>query len=98
MALNFIGEDGVYLPDQDAIKIVAIDGVRTLNCLVNRSALDAIGCAASLEASAMIRQFELHRIDIELAAMIKYRRMLTSSPVIGIDADDLREVAPPTTS
>jgi hypothetical protein len=46
----------------------------------------------------MIRRFELHRIDIELAAMIKYRRMLTSSPVIGIDADDLREVAPPTTS
>ena len=98
MALNFISEDGAYLPDQDAIKIVAIDGARTLNCLVNRSALDAIGCTASLDASAMVRQFEQHRIDIEVAAMIKYRRMLNSSLVIGIDANDLREVAPRTTA
>jgi hypothetical protein len=96
MALNFIGEIGAYFPDQDVMKIVAIDGDRAFDCLVDRSALDAIGCAASLDQAAMVGLFEMHRIEVEVAAMIKYRRMLTPIPVIRIDADDLRKVVPPT--
>jgi hypothetical protein len=96
MSLNFIGERGVYLTARDAIKIVAIDGGRAFDCMVNRSALDAIGCAASLDTSAMVHQFETHRIDIEVAAMIKYRRMLTPcADVINIDAEDLRQIVRP---
>ena len=95
MSLNFVGERGVYLPARDAIKIVAVDGARVFDCIVKRSALNAIGCAATLDTAATVRQFEMHRVDIEVAAMIKYRRMLApSSDVINIEAEDLRAIVP----
>jgi hypothetical protein len=92
MGLHFVGESGVYLPTQDAIKFVAVDGARAIDCIVNRSALDAIGCGRALEAADMIRQFEKRRIEIEVAAMTKYRknrRMFAPMPVIDIEAGDL---------
>jgi hypothetical protein len=99
MGLNFVGETGVYLPTQDAIKFVAVDGARAIDCIVNRSALDAIGCGRVLGTADTVRQFEKHRIEIEVAAMIKYRknrRMFAPMRIINIEADDLREVAPTT--
>ena len=96
MGLNFVGEIGVYLPGQDVIKVVAVDGHRSIDCVVNRSALDAIGCGRALEIGDMIQQFEKHRIEIEVAAMIKYRRLLSVVTAVNVDVEDLRNVAPPT--
>ena len=96
MGLNFVGEIGVYLPRQDVIKFVAVDGARAIDCVVKRSALDAIGCGRALEITDMIRQFEKHRIEIEVAAMIKYRRLLSVVTAVDVGVEDLRKVAPPT--
>jgi hypothetical protein len=96
MGLNFVGETGVYLPKKDVIKFVAVDGARAIDCVVNRSALDAIGCGRALGIADMIRQFEKHRIEIEVAAMIKYRRLLSVVTAVDVGVEDLRKVAPPT--
>jgi hypothetical protein len=88
MSLQFIGEPGLYLPDRDAVKIVAIAGDSVVDCYVTRSALDAIGCASS-EPQEILRVFEARRIDCEIAALVKHRRATTKLVALEIKADDL---------
>jgi hypothetical protein len=91
MSLQFIGEAGVYLPDRDAIKIVAIAGDSVVDCYVTRTALNAIGCASS-EPRDILRAFEARRIDCEIAALVKFRRATTRVVTLEITAADLAVV------
>jgi hypothetical protein len=93
MGINFIGEAGVYLRARDAIKIVALDGERVIDCYVTRSALDAIGCPDEAGPD-LIRHFQRERDAIEIAAMVKYRRALAPTVEINIEAADLATVLP----
>jgi hypothetical protein len=92
MSLQFIGDAGVYLPDRDAVKITAIAGDRVIDCCVMRSALDALGCAASSEAMNILKTFEARRIDCEIAALVKYRRATATVIALEITAADLAVV------
>jgi len=94
MALTFIGETGVYFPIRDAIKITALDGDRVIDCYVTRSALDAIGCTLAENAATTVQRFDQHRVDIEVAAMIKYRRLRSPTVVLEVHAEDLQSLAP----
>jgi len=89
MGLQFLGEVGLYLPERDAFRINAMDGDRLVECYAVRSALDAIGCSSSAVGTELIDQFEKRRIEIELAAQVKYRRSLNPMIVIEIEAADL---------
>jgi len=91
MSLQFIGEVGVYLPDEDAVKITAIAGDSAITCIVTRSALDAIG-AASAEPWQIVKIFEARRIDCEIAALVKYRRATTKLQTLEITAADLAAI------
>jgi 2-C-methyl-D-erythritol 4-phosphate cytidylyltransferase len=94
MSLTFIGEVGVYLPARDAIKIVATDGDRIVDCYVRRSALNAIGCPQIAFHSELISHFQRNRDTIEIAAMVKYRRALKAPVELQIEAVDLAPVLP----
>ena len=89
MALRFIGEVGVYFPDRDAIKIVALDGASPIDCYVTRSALEAVGCTWADTAESLVARFQQNRITIELAAMIKHRRSTSIGGLLVIEAMDL---------
>lgn len=89
MGLQFLGEVGLYLPDRDAFRINAMDGDRLVECYAARSALDALGCADLAAGPALIEQFEKRRIEVELAAQVKYRRALAPMLAIEIVAEDL---------
>ena len=96
MALVFIGETGIYFPRRDAIKITALDGDRVVDCYVTRSALDAIGCSLTEDTLATLQRFARHRLDIEVAAMIKYRRSRGRVFELEVNAEDLQNLAPST--
>ncbi len=88
MSLQFIGEPGIYLPEQDAVKITAIAGDSAIDCTITRSALDAIG-AASGDPEDILCAFEERRIDCEIAALVKYRRATAKVQTLEITAADL---------
>jgi hypothetical protein len=92
MGLQFVGEIGLYVPERDAFRINAIDGDRLVECYAERSALDVIGCSDLVGGPNLTEQFERRRIEIELAAQVKYRRSLTPLTAIQIGADDLVEL------
>jgi hypothetical protein len=94
MSVNFTGEPGVYLPDRDAVKITGVDGERLVSCYVTRSALDAIGCPDDDDTSDLLRHFQRERDVVEIAAMVKYRRALSPSVEIEIEAADLAGILP----
>jgi len=96
MGLQFIGEVGVYFPTRDAVKITALDGDRVVDCYTCRSALEALGCSSLANRSELIRCFQNHRLDIELAAMIKYRRASRPAIEVNVEAADLVELLPAT--
>ena len=91
MSLQFIGEAGIYLPDRDAVKIIAIAGDSVVDCMVTRSALNAIGCASS-PPGEILRTFEARRIDFEIAALVKFRRATTKVVTLEIMAADLAAI------
>jgi hypothetical protein len=91
MSLQFIGEAGIYLPDRDAVKIVAIAGDRVVDCYVTRSALRAIGCISTAPRE-ILRTFELRRVDCEIAALVKFRRATTKLVSLEISAADLAAI------
>jgi len=91
MSLQFIGEAGIYLPDREAVKIVAIAGDSVVDCYVTQSALKAIGCI-SKEPGEILRQFEARRIDCEIAALVKYRRATSKLVSLEITAADLAAI------
>jgi hypothetical protein len=92
MGLQFLGEVGLYVPERDAFRINAMDGDRLIECYAQRSALDAIGCPSPADGPTLIEHFEKHRIEIELAAQVKYRRSLTPLTAIEVEAEDLAEI------
>jgi hypothetical protein len=94
MGLNFIGEMGVYFPALDAIKLTASDGDRVVDCYVQRSALDALGCPAAALGAELVQHLQAHRDSIEIAAMVKYRRALSPTVQLRIEATDLAVILP----
>jgi hypothetical protein len=89
MSLQFVGDDVVYFPDKDVIKITAIAGDGVIDCYVSRSALAAMGCKSSDQAADIIEKFEARRLDCETAAMVKFRRAMTRVLSLEITAADL---------
>lgn len=88
MSLQFIGEAGIYFPERDAVKIIAIAGDSVVDCYVTRSALNAIGCVSS-QLREILRTFEARRIDCEIAALVKFRRATTKVVTLEVTAADL---------
>jgi hypothetical protein len=93
MSITFIGDECLYAPARDAIKIRAVDGERVIDCYVTRSALDAIGCPDD-GGPDLIRHFQRERDTVEIAAMVKYRRALAPTMELNIEAADLGCVLP----
>ena len=93
MALEFVGEIGVYFPDRDAIRFIAISAGTPIDCYVGRGALAAMGCTAHDGPQRLVEVFQNNRDLIELAALIKMRRSLTHMIFLDIDADDLSKVS-----
>jgi len=89
MSLQFIGDAAVYFPERDVIKVTALNGDSVIDCYVTRSALDAIGCKASLDVRAIQERFEARRLDCEIAAMVKFRRATGKLLSVEITAADL---------
>ena len=93
MSITFVGDECVYLPARDAIKIKAVDGERVIDCYVTRSALDALGCPDD-DGPDLIRYFRRERDTVEIAAMVTYRRALAPKMEINVEAADLACVLP----
>lgn len=93
MGLSFTGEKGAYLQSRDAIKIVAVDGDRRIDCYITRSALDAMGCPEG-GGPDLLRHFERERDRAEIAAMVKHRRSLTPRVELHIEAADFAVLLP----
>ena len=93
MSLTFIGDECVYLPASDAIRIRAVDGERVVDCYVTRSALGVLGCPDD-DGPDLIRYFQRERDTVEIAAMVKYRRALAPTTEINVEAADLVCVLP----
>jgi hypothetical protein len=95
MSLQFLGETGVYLPRQDAIRITALTGSSHIGCFATRSVLQAIGCTPNDPPRELVDRFEQNRLLIELAAMIKFRR--STQPQVAalhIELEDLKSLEP----
>lgn len=73
MSLRFV-RDTIYLPERDAVKTTAIDGVHVVPCLATRSALIVLGCTDRDGPERMVEKFEHHRPMIESAAVFKHRQ------------------------
>jgi hypothetical protein len=73
MALNHIGDIGIYLPDSGSIKFTALDRHRVVACYAMESALDALGCTPRDGLHAMVARFEEVRPLLERLADIKHR-------------------------
>jgi hypothetical protein len=95
MSLQFIGDAGVYLPERDAVKITAIVGDSAIDCFVNRSALEALGCRPTDPAPQILENFEAHRLDCEIAAMVKFRRATAKLLCVEVTAADLAAIDRP---
>jgi hypothetical protein len=90
MSLRFV-RDTVYLPDQDAVKTTALDGIRVVPCLMTRSALVMLGCTDRDGPARMVEKFEHHRPMVESAAVFKHRRgHHCHSGAVVIEEGDLR--------
>jgi hypothetical protein len=95
MSLQFLGETGVYLPQQDAIRITALAVNAHIGCFATRSALEAIGCTPDDPPRQLVDRFEQNRVLFEIAAMIKYRR--STNPKVAsllISDEDLKSLEP----
>jgi hypothetical protein len=95
MSLQFLGETGVYLPQEDAIKITALTVGAHIGCFATRSALEAIGCTRDDPPRKLVDRFEQNRLLFEIAAMIKYRR--STNPKVAtlvISDEDLKSLEP----
>lgn len=95
MSLQFLGETGVYLPQQDAIRITALTVGAHIGCLATRSALSAIGCSRDDPPRKLVDRFEQNRLLFEIAAMIKYRRSTNPNvAMLVISDEDLKSLEP----
>ena len=95
MALQFVGETGVYLPERDAIRITALTVGAHIGCFATRSALKAIGCSPNDPPQQLVDRFEQNRLLIELAAMIKFRRSTSAKlKALHISQEDLSALEP----
>lgn len=93
MALQFVGDIGIYFPDRDAIKITALAGDEPIDCFALRSALAEIGCRPGDPLHTLVDRFQQRRDVIELAAMVKYRRAVQRPSVLAIAREDVQPLA-----
>jgi hypothetical protein len=73
MALNYVGDIGIYLPDSGAIKFTALNDRQVVECYATEAALDALGCTPRDGLHAMVARFEEVRSLFERVADIKHR-------------------------
>jgi hypothetical protein len=68
MALEFLGDAGIYLPQQDGIKFSAVTGGSVREYVVTRAALIAAGAAPTMDPTSLLGFFEQNRAVFEAAA------------------------------
>jgi hypothetical protein len=68
MALEFLGDVGVYLPAEDGIKLTAIEDGHPREYIVTRAALIAAGANPTMDPAALLGFFERNRPVFEAAA------------------------------
>lgn len=74
MALQFIGDYGIYLPGRDAVGCAALDQNRLVRWYTTRSALEKLGGSAPSNNGDLVDRFERNRQLLERAADLKYRK------------------------
>jgi hypothetical protein len=94
MALQFVGDVGIYFLERDAIKFTALTVGAHIDCYATRSALAAIGCTPHDPPQKLLETFEKNRDLMELAAMVKYRRSTAKVTTLLLVKEDLSEVQP----
>lgn len=92
--LKFVGDIGLYLPDQDSIHFTALDGRTAVGCRVRRSALAALGAAAGDTAARLMACFAAHRKLAERVVRCKWNsgriaRGRNAAPVVNVEEGDL---------
>ncbi|GAB2177190.1 DUF1488 family protein [Dongia sp. agr-C8] len=94
MALQFIGDYGIFLPGRDAVGCAALDRNRLVRWYTTRSALEKLGGDSSSATSMdLVDRFERHRRLLERAADIKYRKgKIERDGSVRIELDDLASV------
>ena len=93
MSLLFIGEVPVYFPHRQFVRLSALSGGAVVECYAARDALTAMGCDPYDDAMTIVRKFEAHRLDFEIAALVKHRRSLTPMARVTVTAADLEEAS-----
>jgi hypothetical protein len=68
MALEFLGDVGIYLPAEDGIKLTAFEDGRLREYVVTRAALIAAGANPMMDPAALLNFFEQNRQLLEAAA------------------------------
>ena len=68
MALEFLGDVGIYLPAEDGIKLTAFEDGRLREYVVTRAALIAAGANPRMDPAALLNFFEQNRQLLEAAA------------------------------
>lgn len=90
ISFRFVAQEGVYLPEYDAVAITATDGDRTIPCVATRAAMALLGCSRADGPERLIQKFEHHRPMLERAAAYKHRHHLRRGPgAVTIDDRDL---------
>lgn len=91
--LKFVREMGVYLPDEDAVAITALDRSRPITCHIARSALVVLGASPIATVADLINLFLQSRARLEQIIRWKWNRALVSrgkhGPLILVEAQDV---------
>jgi hypothetical protein len=68
MTLEFLGDAGIYLPQQDGIKFSAVIDGTVREYVVTRAALIAAGAAPTMDPTSLLGFFEQNRGMFEATA------------------------------
>jgi hypothetical protein len=90
MALTYLGDVGVYLPDKEVIQFTAMDGGRPVLCFVSRAALIKNGANPLADVVALLVYFEANRPQFEsYVSRIFMREPSHAITVTPFDMDDI---------
>jgi hypothetical protein len=93
MGLQFIGDDGIFLPGRDAVGCAALDHNRLIRWYATRTALEKLGAPGASDTTDLVARFEQNRQLLERAADLKYQRgKLERDGSIRIELADLDKI------
>ena len=71
--IQFIGDAGVYIPAEDAIKFTAVDNDEPVSFFATRACLVAVGARPFWDPERLLGYFEQHRLIFHLSAILADR-------------------------